>query len=511
MRKIFLLIGQCWLLVMAHAQSIGIATSNPNASAALDLTNAGKGLLIPRMATANIPNIFNPAKGLLVYDSTLNQLMVNMGTPASPDWETIVAKSGWGLTGNSGTTAADFIGTTDNRPLRFRVNNQWAGYMDSATHSVYMGYGSGAKSQVAMDNTAIGQEALNANTTGISNTANGANALQNNTTGSYNIAIGAQALIANTTGSSNIAIGAQAMLSNSSGNNNTVIGQAAMFSNTSGSNNTAVGDNALVHNTTGGNNTANGEQALQENTTGGDNAATGYQALFGNTNGSFNTGVGANALQNTTGSEYNTAVGYQAGATYDNGYNNVFVGTSTDVTGAGYYNVIAIGYRTIVTGSSVALFCNPATTSYGGWANWSNISDGRFKTNVAEKVPGLTFILKLRPVTYKLQAGQLDAYLRRNKASGKSASDQRYRQALEDKEKITYTGLVAQEVESAANQLGYDFSGVDKPKSDSGYYGLRYADFVAPLVKSVQELAMRNQDLKRQLEELKAIIKQQGQ
>ncbi len=162
----------------------------------------------------------------------------------------------------------------------------------------------------------------------------------------------------------------------------------------------------------------------------------------------------------------------------------MFVGTSTDVTGAGYYNVIAIGYRTIVTGSSVALFGNPATTSYGGWANWSNISDGRFKTNVAERVPGLAFILKLRPVTYNLKAGQLDAFLRKNKGSGKSAPDERYQQALEDKEKITYTGLVAQEVESAANQLGYDFSGVDKPKSESGYYGLRYADFVAPLVKS---------------------------
>jgi hypothetical protein len=159
----------------------------------------------------------------------------------------------------------------------------------------------------------------------------------------------------------------------------------------------------------------------------------------------------------------------------------------------------------------VALFGNPATTSYGGWANWSNISDGRFKTNVAEKVPGLAFIVKLRPVTYNLQARQLDAFLRKNKTSGKSASDQQYQQSLEAKEKITYTGLVAQEVDSAANQLGYDFSGVDKPKGDNGYYGLRYADFVAPLVKSVQELAKKNQDLKRQLAELKTLIKQQGQ
>jgi hypothetical protein len=301
-----------------------------------------------------------------------------------------------------------------------------------------------------------------------------------------------------------------ALVANISGNNNTAIGVAAMYGNTSGSNNTAIGGNALSSNTTGVDNTANGFQALVTNATGGYNTATGYQALFWNT-GSYNTGVGAYAITKTTASEYNTAVGYQAGATYDNGYNNVFVGAGTDVTGAGFYNVIAIGYQTFVTGSSVAFFGNPATTSYGGWANWSNISDGRFKTNITESVPGLAFILKLRPVTYNIQARQLDAYLRSNKASGKSFSDERYQQALEDKEKITYTGLVAQEVESAATRVGYDFSGVDRPKNDSSYYGLRYADFVAPLVKSVQELAKKNQDLKRQLEELKAIIKQQGQ
>ena len=34
---------------------------------------------------------------------------------------------------------------------------------------------------------------------------------------------------------------------------------------------------------------------------------------------------------------------------------------------------------------------------------------------------------------------------------------------------------------------GVDFSGVDKPKNDTDQYGLRYAEFVVPLVKAVQE------------------------
>ena len=36
--------------------------------------------------------------------------------------------------------------------------------------------------------------------------------------------------------------------------------------------------------------------------------------------------------------------------------------------------------------------------------------------------------------------------------------------------------------------MGYDFSGVDAPKNDKDIYGLRYSEFVVPLVKAVQEL-----------------------
>ena len=63
-------------------------------------------------------------------------------------------------------------------------------------------------------------------------------------------------------------------------------------------------------------------------------------------------------------------------------------------------------------------------------------------------------------------------------------------------------GRVAQEVESAANSVGYDFSGVDKPKTADGLYGLRYSEFVVPLVKAIQELSKENQDLKKRLEQL---------
>jgi len=42
-------------------------------------------------------------------------------------------------------------------------------------------------------------------------------------------------------------------------------------------------------------------------------------------------------------------------------------------------------------------------------------------------------------------------------------------------------------VEQAAKEIGYDFSGVDTPDNPNDFYGLRYAEFVVPLVKAVQE------------------------
>jgi len=68
-----------------------------------------------------------------------------------------------------------------------------------------------------------------------------------------------------------------------------------------------------------------------------------------------------------------------------------------------------------------------------------------------------------------------------------------------DKEQTRFTGFIAQEVEQAARSVGYDFSGVDTPDNENDYYGLRYAEFVVPLVKAVQELTGQNETLLERL------------
>ena len=75
-------------------------------------------------------------------------------------------------------------------------------------------------------------------------------------------------------------------------------------------------------------------------------------------------------------------------------------------------------------------------------------------------------------------------------------------------------------MEQAAKDAGYDFSGIDKPKNENDYYGLRYSDFITPMVKAMQEqqqiieqlkktsedLRNQNADLLRRLEKLEASI-----
>jgi len=73
---------------------------------------------------------------------------------------------------------------------------------------------------------------------------------------------------------------------------------------------------------------------------------------------------------------------------------------------------------------------------------------------------------------------------------------------------IVYSGFIAQEVEEAAKKLNFEFSGIDKPQSKDGVYGLRYDNFVVPLVKAVQELSQQNDELKSEIRNLKSEMKE---
>ena len=229
MKKYFPLTAFCLLFfIFSEAQTVGIGTTTPNASAQLDIQSSTKGMLIPRVTTTQMNAIVSPAKGLLVLDTVANQLMVNMGTVISSNWQSVVTGSGWGLKGNSGTNpAVNFIGTTDSFPLLFRMNNTLAGMIDTNAN-VTMGVLAGAHLTNGVGNIATGYKALFKDSTGVENTGIGDLSLVHNANGNYNTSVGAFSMNVNITGSYNTTLGAASNLTRDSLDHATAIGSGAI-------------------------------------------------------------------------------------------------------------------------------------------------------------------------------------------------------------------------------------------------------------------------------------------
>ena len=223
----------------------------------------------------------------------------------------------------------------------------------------------------------------------------------------------------------------------------------------------------------------------------------------GNSGDPTNSLFGLDALRYSTGAG-NTAIGYAALGNNGTGSYNTAVGK-----GAGYntnYNAsTAIGYECMASADAQVRIGNQYISSIGGSVNWTTFSDSRIKKNIKPNVPGLEFINKLQPVTYNMDLDAAEKILHIPSVKDENSIMANLRKA---KEQFVYSGFIAQDVEKAAKELNFDFSGVDAAKNDRDLYGLRYAEFVVPLVKSVQELSKKNDDLQKQIDELKdALIK----
>jgi hypothetical protein len=386
----------------------------------LDIKSSTKGILIPRTSTTTRVTI--PAiKGLLVYDTTTGSFWFNDGT----NWtESLNGNNGWGIKGNSNTNPSlNFIGTADNQPLRFRLNNNWAGEWNKSARNFSIGdgalqnlaagagniaVGSGAmyghsnpfgivaigdsalanlSGGIGGSNTAVGQRALYANGNGFYNTAVGNLSMPANTSGQHNTAVGASSLRFNTTGFSNVALGSFAMYNNKDGDRNIAIGRNALYSDTSSNGLIAIGTGAMA-NTTGSSGTvAIGDSALYQqvaNFYAHSNTAVGDHALFSNTQGGTNVAIGIRAMLKSIGGLANTVVGADALKSSLFGTGNVAIGslalsnTTGDFnTGVGLYSLLtnvqggsntALGYY--------ALESNVSGNNNTGIGNLANVNQG---------------------------------------------------------------------------------------------------------------------------------------
>jgi hypothetical protein len=199
------------------------------------------------------------------------------------------------------------------------------------------------------------------------------------------------------------------------------------------------------------------------------------------------------------GDTASTTLGYELGRENTAGLFK-FYGNQSGATG--YIFSGADGERIrIDTSGNLLAGADNAYTCGGSGRRWSAIwaanaliqtSDKNAKMDVIESPLGLDFINVLRPVAYKFKVGG-------NKITVN----------LEDKNnpiitpiegKRQHFGLIAQEVKASLPE-GVDFGGwvytdMNDPNSEQG---LRYDEFISPLIKAIQELSAKNDALAARL------------
>ena len=330
---------------------------------------SGDGFSVPRLTTTGRLAIsFTTAdKGMMVYDTTLNNLFIWNGTA----WESVPASGDAGANGSvqyndngiiagaanlqydkaggftslrSGSALRAYVAdnsvystisdlgaggglTIDNLNadgISLKVGSVNTNVLGAGTATWYDGAGAaqmtfvGSSKKLSVTNVDIWRGLLNDGTS----TAVGATALAATIVGATgNTAVGNQAMYRATTGANNVAVGSQSLSAlPMTGNNNVAVGLNAGAAVTSASNVVGIGNNAL-----------NGGQDV----TGADNIGIGNAAMYADgsaaLSGSGNVGVGVSAARRITTGNNNVAVGPNAMFSVNSitGSSNVAVGTET--------------------------------------------------------------------------------------------------------------------------------------------------------------------------------------
>lgn len=413
----------------------------------------------------------------------------------------------WNLTGNGNVDpATNFIGTYTGASINIssngissllpyiRVTNLGQIEVLNTRQGVFIGEGAGASNR-STDNTFVGYySGFNTSIEPIFQQPGD------------NTAFGNRSLFSNTIGQDNTAIGSYALFSAVQASQNTAVGFQALFSSQDGAFNTAVGSSALNSGTTGSFNTAVGFSALHDNAQ-NFNTAVGYQCMGGNETGRSNTALGNNALLNNITGNSNTAVGIEAMISNQSGSRNTVIGANADVFSFSgpLTNATAIGFGTVCDASNKVRIGNADIDTIEGQVPFTTPSDGRFKINIQDNVPGLSFILNLRPVTYQMDMDQMATLMHMPEAEKLKLKENKRKKSVK-------SGFIAQEVALSAQECGYDFDGINIPENEEkGYYGLAYSSFVVPLVMAVQEQQALILDLQQSIQQLNEAMQQQQQ
>src|SRR5262245_19807733 len=125
----------------ASSQSLSVnTTGNPAAaSSILDVESTVKGVLVPRMNKTQKNEIASPANALLVFQTGPDSIGFHYYDLPNTRWVYInpgayaIDSTAWKLTGNNNVVDTSFLGSINNKAVKFRVNNQASCIIDSST------------------------------------------------------------------------------------------------------------------------------------------------------------------------------------------------------------------------------------------------------------------------------------------------------------------------------------------------------------------------------------------
>lgn len=217
-----------------------------------------------------------------------------------------------------------------------------------------------------------------------------------------------------------------------------------------------------------------------------------------NLTGSFNTSVGRESLGGSSSGNFNTAIGVTA--LYNTNYSNC--------TGIGNYAQ--------VTGDNQVQLGNSSTTTYV-FGTVQNRSDRRDKTDIKECSLGLDFILSLNPVDYKWNMRE-DYIEKISEEYEEEELNEKNEKVLVKKLRINYInhkndgsktrkryhhGFIAQDF------IDKNFGGFQDHSKSGGQevMTIGYDEFIAPMVKAMQEQQLIIEQLKNDILLLKSSLK----
>lgn len=276
----------------------------------------------------------------------------------------------------------------------------------------------------------------------------------------------------------NVYVGHNAGTINSGGMNTFLGSETGKFS--SGTQNTYIGNNSCAYTgSIGSYNLFAGTESGFHNTSGFGNVFLGTVSGASNKEGSWNVFIGQSSGHGNDDGNNNIFIGANSGISNNNGSGNICIGDSSDTSSENPTNQIVIGQGVVSYGDNTITFPNNLKSFPNGVeVNFSHTNGGclypvsssvRWKNDIQDisKNIDTSLLYQLRPVTYK--------------------------STLDNDEKHTHIGFIAEEVEKLFPNL--------VPKDDLGRpSSVRYS-LVSVLV--VEELKKLKEKIEKELLEVK--------